>query len=234
MKLTILTLLILCTVTFAQQPDYGSLKAQAEKLYAEQSYAKSYELYKQAEGLKLSATDARWVAFRVADTLWRSEAVTESADSTKFEQAHEKLDLLVRDLKRPDQQDRIWVEVQESLADFSWTRRSPQNWGEAWPHYQKAFEWWAGQSDLKTARGRYLQLFWKTVAPPYGNVLRRLLRKCLAVGNSRKCDQNRTGSEGPGAGSLLSSFTISPVRRLGTASARAGGVGRCTQAWQEH
>ncbi len=200
MKLTILTLLILCTVTFAQQPDYGSLKAQAEKLYAEQSYAKSYELYKQAEGLKLSATDARWVAFRVADTLWRSEAATESADSTKFEQTHEKLDLLVRDLKRPDQQDRIWVEVQESLADFSWTRRSPQNWGEAWPHYQKAFEWWAGQSDLKTARGRYLQLFWKTVAPPwmemyyggyYGNVLPlEILENAIRIAQDPK-DQAR-------------------------------------------
>jgi uncharacterized protein YfaS (alpha-2-macroglobulin family) len=167
MKLATLTLLILFTSTFAQQPDYNALKAEAEKHYNEQSYARSYELYKQAEALKLSPADWRWVSFRLADTLWRSEAATNNADQTKSEQAREKLETLIRDLKRAEDQDLIWVEVQESLADYQWTRRNNANWGEAWPRYQKALEWWAGQSDLQTARDRYLKLFWKAVSPPW-------------------------------------------------------------------
>src|SRR5712691_40785 len=180
MKLTTLTLLILFASAFAQQPDYERLETEAEKLYAEKSYAKSHELYAQAEGLKLSAGEARWVAFRVADTLWRAEAATNTSDPTKFDQAREALELLVRDVKRAEDQDLIWPEVEESLGDFWWTRRNSQNWNEAWPHYQRAFDWWASQRDLNTARERYLQLVWKTVAPPwmemsyrayYGNAL---------------------------------------------------------------
>ncbi len=180
MKLTTLTLLILSATAFAQQPDYDRLKTDAEKLYAEKSYAKSNELYKQAAGLKLPTDESRWVSFRVADTLWRAEAATNTSDATKFDQAREALELLVRDAKRAEDQDLIWAEVEESLGDFWWTRRNAQNWNEAWPHYQRAFDWWASQRDLNTARARYLQLVWKAVAPPwmemyyggyYGNAL---------------------------------------------------------------
>ncbi len=187
---TLLTLLIICASTFAQQNNYEQLKAEAERLYAEHSYARAHELYKQAESLTLPSSEARWVAFRVADTLWRAEAASNTADSTKFDEAREKLERLVRDLKRPEEQDRIWAEVQESLADFSWMRRNFQNWGEAWPRYQSAFDWWSGQSDLETARDRYLQLVWKTVSPPwmetyysyYGNYLpQEILENALKI-----------------------------------------------------
>jgi uncharacterized protein YfaS (alpha-2-macroglobulin family) len=162
---TTLTLLFLSAQVFAQQPDYGVLKRDAEKLYAEKSYAAANQLYAQAERLKLRPQDARWVAFRLADTLWRAEAGSNSADSTKFDQAREKLELLERDVKSPE--DQIWAEVQESLGDFWWTRTSSQNWGQAAAHYQKALEWWAGQRDLDAARTRYLQLVWRAVAPAW-------------------------------------------------------------------
>src|SRR5260370_34901734 len=164
MKLTAITLLILCTSALAQQPDYGQLKAEAERLYDEKSYAQSYELYQRAEGLKLPTEESRWVSFRIADTLWRAEAGTNTSDSTKFDQAREKLEALVRDFKRAEDQDRVFAEVEESLGDFWWARRNAQNWNEAWPHYQRAFDWWAGQHDLNTARTRYLQLVWQTHA----------------------------------------------------------------------
>src|SRR5262249_2110717 len=41
------------------------------------------------------------------------------------------------------------------------------DWNQAWPHYQQALDWWAGQSNLDAARQRYLQLFWKAIAPPW-------------------------------------------------------------------
>jgi len=191
------TILIFSATILAQQPDYERLKAEAERFYAEQSYAKSLELYRQAETLKLSTGEARWVAFRVADTLWRSESATNNSDSTRFDQSRERLEVLSRET---DPRDPVWVEVQESLADFYWTRRETQNWSEAWPHYQKTFEWWAGQSDLTTARRRYLQLFWKTVAPPwmesyyggyYGNTLPvEILENAISIAQNSK-DRSR-------------------------------------------
>src|SRR5262249_18709444 len=178
LTLITLTLVILCIPALSQQKGYEQLKTDAERFYAEQSYAKAHELYKQAEGLASSQAEARWVAFRLADTLWLSEAGGNTSDSTRFDQAHEQLEKLIRDIKRPEEQDQLWVEVQESLADFSWTRRNSQDWNQAWPHYQQALDWWAGQSNLDAARQRYLQLFWKAIAPPlmdsyYGSYYRK-------------------------------------------------------------
>ncbi len=199
-KLAILTLLIFSPAAFAQQPDYQKLKADAERLYAEKSFSKSHDLYQHAEGWQLSPNDAQWVSFRIADTLWRAEAASETADTTKFDLAREKLDSLIRDVKRIEERNRICAEVQESLADFWWTRRNAQNWNEAWPHYQGAFDWWAGQRDSDDARNRYLQLVWKTMAPPwmetyyggyYGNALPlEILDNAIKIARDRN-DQAR-------------------------------------------
>lgn len=177
---TCFTLLILSTPLFAQPQDYTALKTEAEKHYAEQSYARSHELYKLAELLNLPAADARWVSFRVSDTLWRAEAATNTSDLTKFDQAREKLEALVRDVKRIEERDGVWAETRESLGDFWWSRRNQMNWNQAWIHYEQALDWWASQRDLDTARKRYLQLVWKAMGHPwmeltyrtyYGNAL---------------------------------------------------------------
>ena len=166
-KLATLTLLFFATAAFGQQADYSRLKADAERFYSEKSYSKAYELYKRAAEMKLAADEARWVSFRVADTQWRAESATTTPDSTKFDQAREKLEALVRDIKNTEDQDRVYAEVEESLGDFAWSRQNAQNWGAASPHYGKALEWWASQSDLQVARVRYLQLVFRAVAPPW-------------------------------------------------------------------
>src|SRR5689334_1650373 len=124
--------------------EYGDLKTEAEGFYAEKSFAKAHEAYQKAEGMTLSATEKRWVEFRLADTQWRSEAATEKADTTKLDQARQQLERMNRDLSRVEEHDRIWAETEESLGDVSWTRRNNNNWGEAWPRYQHALDWWAG------------------------------------------------------------------------------------------
>lgn len=147
------------------QSDYEKLKAEAERLYAERSYALAYELYLKADALELPPAEARWVDFRVADTLWRSQAGTRTADSTRFDQARQQLEVLIRDIQREEDRDRVWAEVHESLGDFWWTRREARNWGQAWPHYQQALDWWAGTRDIELARQRYLTIVW-TMAQP--------------------------------------------------------------------
>jgi uncharacterized protein YfaS (alpha-2-macroglobulin family) len=167
-KLATLIILIICATAHAQQPDYDRLKAEAEKFYNEKSYSRALELYEKAGAMKLAPAEARWVEFRRADTLWRAEAATNTADTTKLDKARVRLTALVQ-LKEDAERDRVSAEASESLGDFWWARRDAQNWSEAWTNYQKALDWWAGERDLETARERYLQIVWKSVSPPWAD-----------------------------------------------------------------
>ncbi|MDX6306016.1 MAG: alpha-2-macroglobulin [Blastocatellia bacterium] len=156
-------------VVSAQQPDYPQAKAKAEQEYAAGSYARAYDLYAKVDKTGLLAAEVRWVDFRLADTLWRAQASTATADPTKFEQSQKQLEELIRANDKEDPRDLVWAESQESLADFFWTRRDQMNWGMAWPHYQPALDWWAGQSDIERARSRYLKIVFKAAEPPRAN-----------------------------------------------------------------
>ncbi len=150
----------------SQQPTYEALKTEAERLYAEASYSQARELYLKARAIKLQPEEARWVEFRLADTLWRAQAATQTADTTKYETAQRQLESLIRERRRTEDHDLIWAEAQESLGDLWWTRRDAKNWGQAWPYYQQALDWWAGTKDLDLGRARYLKIVWTIAQPP--------------------------------------------------------------------
>lgn len=170
-----ITFMILCVVVCAltlapsraQQSEYDALRAEAEKFYAEKSFSKARELYARAKPLKLTAAEARWVAFRLADTEWRSQAATQTSDSTKYDEARQQLEALIRDIERQEDRDTVWSEAQESLGDFWWTRRDSKNWHAGWQFYQQALDYWAGSSELDAARARYLQIVWKISKPAW-------------------------------------------------------------------
>ncbi|MDQ2921900.1 MAG: MG2 domain-containing protein, partial [Acidobacteriota bacterium] len=153
----------------AQQADYSKLRSDAEQLYAAGSYARANELYANVDKSNLPAEEVRWVGFRLADTSWRAQAATETADTTKFEQAQKQLEELIRANDKDDERDLVWAEAHESLADLFWTRRNQMNWGAAWPHYQQALDWWAGQRDVDRARDHYLRIVFKAAEPPRPN-----------------------------------------------------------------
>jgi alpha-2-macroglobulin len=153
----------------AQQNDYAKLKSDAEQLYASGSYARANDVYSKLDKSGLSPAEARWVEFRIADTSWRAPAATETSDTTRFDQAQKQLEELIRAYDKNDERDVVWAEAHESLADFFWARRTQMNWGLAWPHYQQALDWWAGQREIDTARARYLKLVFKAAEPPLPN-----------------------------------------------------------------
>ncbi len=148
----------------AQELDYAQLKAQAEKEYQDKSYSRAYALYQKAEALKLAEADQRWVRFRLADTLWRSQG-GEDPDGEKLEKAREALEKLVEETPDEEERDQLWAATQESLGDYYWNRRSSQDWGSGWQHYQQALEWWAGARDIELARARYLAIVWRCERP---------------------------------------------------------------------
>src|SRR5689334_9485320 len=165
----------------AQQPDYSQLKNDAEAQYAQGSYARANEIYSRVDKTKLNPSEARWVEFRLADTAWRAQAATETADTTKYELAQKQLEELIRVADKESDRDLVWAEAHESLGDFFWIRPINMNWSSAWPHYQQALEWWAGQRDIDRARDRYLKIVFRAAQPPhaldgyfytyYGNVI---------------------------------------------------------------
>lgn len=156
-------------IVSAQQADYSQVRAQAEQAYASGSYARANEIYSKVNKAGLPAAEARWVEFRLADTSWRAQAGTQTSDTTKFDQAQKQLEDLIRTNDKDDERDLVWVESQESLADFFWTRRDQMNWGAAWPHYQQALDWWAGQAEIERARTRYLKIVFKAAGPQHAD-----------------------------------------------------------------
>ena len=126
--------------TPAGLPDYDELKAEAEALYADGSYALAQRLYEEADALELDAFESRWVDFRLADTRWRSAAASGNPDSTELDRAEAALEELATAVGRAEERDRVWAEVQESLADFHWDRQRGSDRGTAWEHYRAALE----------------------------------------------------------------------------------------------
>lgn len=167
--ISITALFFLIFNAFVQQPDYTRLKAEAETQYAQGSYARANETYARVDKSKLNAAELRWVEFRLADTSWRAQNGSETSDDTKYQQAQKQLEELVRAFDRDEDRDLVWAEAHESLADLFWTRKGVMNWGGAWPHYQQALDWWAGQRELDRARDRYLKIVFKAAEPPNQN-----------------------------------------------------------------
>ena len=160
-------LFALAPTAFAAQSDYAALERRAESLVAEGSYAKAHEVYEQASRLELGEAERRWVRFRLADTRWRSAAATESADTTPLDEARAELEALASAPERPEQRDRIWAEVMESLGDWSWQRRDTRDWGGGQQHYLAALDWWAGSDDVERARERYLAIVFRAAEPTW-------------------------------------------------------------------
>ena len=168
MKTIIFSVVVFAFLLFqatAQQPDNAQLKATAETEYAQKSFARAHEIYARIDKSKLSPTELRWVEFRLADTSWRAQAGTQTSDKTKYEEAQKQLEELIRLADKDVDRDLVWAEAHESLGDMFWNRSYQMNWALAWPHYQQALDWWAGQRDLERARTRYMTIVFKATAP---------------------------------------------------------------------
>ena len=171
MKTIILSVAVFAFLLFnaaAQQSDYSQLKDAAEKEYAQRSYSRAHEIYASVDKSKLTPSEIRWVQFRLADTSWRSQSSTQTPDTTKFDEAQKQLRELISAAEKDVDRDLVWAEANESLGDFFWSR-TQANWAAAWPHYERALDWWAGQRDLERARVRYLAIIFRVASPPFAN-----------------------------------------------------------------
>ena len=140
---------------------FSEILTEAEHFYKMGAFERAHTIYLQARNLSLDQSEARWVAFRLADTAWRSEFSAAHADTTRSENASAALEALVAEVEERER-DRVWAEANESLGDYWWLGPK-ENANRAWHHYRDALDWWAGVPDVELARTRYIQMVWKIV-----------------------------------------------------------------------
>jgi hypothetical protein len=145
------SLILSLAAALPPQDSYGTLRAEAERYYAEKSFSRAHELYSQAAKLPLHDEEKRWVRFRLADTAWRGKA-------GDIEEARKVLEAIVAEPAR----DRVWAEANESLGDFHRQHRgySANN------YYLAALDWWAGSDQIELARRRYLDIVFRMIQEP--------------------------------------------------------------------
>lgn len=112
----------------------------------------------------LSRADHRRFRWLLHDSAWRGEG--DRLRSAETEAALKAMDAdFPQEAPQPDR-DRAWAEAQESLGDLHHRRNDPWEWRLA--RHGHALGWWAAQSDLETARTRYLDILWRLARPATG------------------------------------------------------------------
>ena len=170
MKTTIIsisTFFFLLFNALAQQPDYPQLRTEAEAQYAQGSYARANELYSRVDKSKLSAVRhtlgrVSFSRYRMARAVCNANFRHTRATSRRKNNSKNSSALSIR---KP-----IAISCGPKLrnhsAILSGRAAARINWGGAWPRYQQALDWWAGQRDLERARARYLKIIFKAANPP--------------------------------------------------------------------
>ena len=150
-----------------EDPDYLQIRELAEAYFVKGSFQLALEEYTKARELDLEVDQARWVEFRIADTKWRSFAASPRTDESPLLDARELLGDLLEELEEvKGERPLLWAQISESLGDSWWLSRRHRNWGQAWPYYQQALDWWAGSKEIEEARARYLGIIWRVSHPP--------------------------------------------------------------------
>jgi len=149
-------------VTAGHAAGFPEANKEAERLYEEGSYAQARAVYASIQTSQLSAEDKRWVHFRLAETLARSEFGSRQKDDSELRRAQTELNEFVQEGSPVD---RIWAEAEEALADIELFGRGQRNWGGAWPFYEKALDFWASSTNLTLGAERYWSIVRKAAQP---------------------------------------------------------------------
>ena len=157
---------ILCPLSAGAQerPAYYDYRQAGEAAVSREDYASAYQVYLKASLLPLSAQDARWAAFRLADVRWRS---VWRKDQDEAERAVEKMRAL---FLKPGVAfpDRTGAFIRESIGDYYWTRNSgTANWTQAIKNYEPALRFWINEHSDPAAPEHAAALLAKMAHPAW-------------------------------------------------------------------
>jgi alpha-2-macroglobulin len=181
--------MLLVLVTIGTSQTMKTKLQQADKLHTEKSYQAALAAYRSLlSDPSQTEISNRELKFRIADCQWRAFNASPTDDPTTFEKAEKELLKLV-DPEIP--QDRVYADANVSLGDFYWTREDLRDWNRAFAFYQKALDFWAGSSDLETARSQYLAILFRMIPRAedgyyYGNIVPiEIIDKGLEIAKSK-------------------------------------------------
>ena len=155
-KLSLLSLVAVLVLSLGAQvspPQYDALKREGERYYAEGSFARALETYRQAAKLELPDFERRWVAMRIAASALRAG---------EMEPNRQQLDAIAGGATR----DLVRAEANEALGDWHFDRNRRDFHG-ALRYYTNALDYWAGSDQIELARRRYLRIVWKLAGEEY-------------------------------------------------------------------
>ncbi|HPB68310.1 MAG TPA: hypothetical protein PKU74_05310, partial [Candidatus Omnitrophota bacterium] len=123
-------------------------KQQADRHWLEKSYQMAVPLYEAAlKSNDIPEKTAREIRFKLADCLWRAGGEARAKQSEK----------MLKEQVASEEHDRWWAEANESLAGYYLQK-------DRWSHAEEikealvnAREFWAGETDMKLARPRFIQ-----------------------------------------------------------------------------
>ena len=154
MRTKVLLILALALITLGAKP--SSIKAaenpllqEADQLWQEKSYtlaAAKYEEILKSPGLSEITTQE--VKFKLADCQWRSKEEALYPGATKA----------LLELIESKDHNRWWAESNESLAECYLEKDRWSHTNEIKQYLESARDFWAGSSDVKTARKRYIKV----------------------------------------------------------------------------
>ncbi len=170
--LLFLSSLLASAETDAEKSSFDAQIEQAEALAQEGSYEKALGCIRSlSPDEQLTPYERDRLAYIQADVTLRNLASTNQSDQKLIQDQRDILIELAAKLKKEETTARppeLWAQIQRSLGDSWWANDDLRNWGKAWPHFQKALDWWAASTDLDTARERYLAIMTQLVDWPNG------------------------------------------------------------------
>ncbi len=125
-----------------------SVKQQADRHWIDKSYQMAAPLYEAAlKSNDIPEKTAREIRVKLADCLWRAGGEARAKQAEK----------LLKEQAASEEHDRWWAEANESLAGYYLQK-------DRWSHAEEikaalvnAREFWAGETDIKLARPRFIQ-----------------------------------------------------------------------------
>lgn len=148
--------------------EYAEKFSEAQALSAEGSYAKAEAIYSELLTFRLPPETKDQLTYLRANAAWRNLTATNQTDPKLIEDQRDVLGALAEKLMKQEPTNRpplLWAEVQASLGDSYWLDADDRNWRQAWQHYQRALDWWAGSADLENARTHYLAIVFRASNP---------------------------------------------------------------------
>jgi uncharacterized protein YfaS (alpha-2-macroglobulin family) len=133
----------------------------AAELYAQGSYELALQAYRAIPRESLAPAERRRVEERILECDARSAMASANPDPSRSEGALKALLEFQRKAERPEDKDEVWAEAEEALGDVGFVNPNRRDWGNAWPHYSAALEWWSGSAELERARTRYLGIVFR-------------------------------------------------------------------------